>query len=186
MATSCLQGEAFSWWQNYSGAARVTDWPTLREALKVRFNPLIKVQAARDLLHMWKQTTDVASYKKSFQSIILDIPDITMTEQIDRYSRGLKGYIWETQSLKQYETLDAIMLDALKVEAAKRGVRRVPTPTMLWLHITGQPRWTLPTCRSSTCPPKNESDACAKVCACAAPPRDTWPRIAQKPEGTEA
>lgn len=69
---------------------------------------------------------DVASCNESFQAIILDILDSTMTELIDRYSRGLKGYLWETQCLKHYETLDAIMLGALKVEAAKRGVRRVP------------------------------------------------------------
>lgn len=68
---------------------------------------------------------DVTSYKKSFQSITLDIPDITTAEQIDRYSRGLKGYIWEALCLKQYDTLDAVMRDTLKVEAAKRGVCRV-------------------------------------------------------------
>lgn len=125
IATSYLQGEAFSWWQTHAGKADISDWPTLREALKVRFNPLNKVQAARDLLHKWKQMKDVASYNKSFQSIVLDIPDITMTEQVDRYSRGLKSYIWEALCLKRYDTLDEVMLDALKVEAAKRGVRRI-------------------------------------------------------------
>lgn len=125
VATSYLQGEAFTWWQTFTGKSEVTSWPTLREALKLRFNPLNKVQAARDLLHKWKQMKDVASYNKSFQSIILDIPEITMAEQIDRYSRGLKSYIWEALCLKQYDTLDAVMRDALKVEAAKRGARRV-------------------------------------------------------------
>lgn len=68
---------------------------------------------------------DVARYNKSFQSIILDIPDITKAEQIGRYSRGLKSYNWEALCRKLYVTLDAKMRDALKVEAAKRGVRRV-------------------------------------------------------------
>ncbi|GAB0492318.1 hypothetical protein MMPV_009604 [Pyropia vietnamensis] len=103
----------------------IRDWQALREALKNRFNPLNKVQAARDLLHKWKQVKDVSSYNKSFQSIILDIPDITVAEIVDRYSRGLKPYIWEVLCLKQYESLEAIMLDALKVEAAKRGTRRI-------------------------------------------------------------
>lgn len=65
-----MQREAFTWWQRYAGKADVTDWPTLREAPQLRFNPLSKVQAARDLLHKWKQMKDVASYDKSFQSII--------------------------------------------------------------------------------------------------------------------
>ncbi|GAB0493809.1 hypothetical protein MMPV_005095 [Pyropia vietnamensis] len=111
---------------SYSARSEVRDWQTLREALKNRFNPLNKVQAARDLLHKWKQVKDVSSYNKSFQSIILDIPDITVAEIVDRYSRGLKPYyIWEVLCLKQYESLEAIMLDALKVEAAKRGTRRI-------------------------------------------------------------
>ncbi|GAB0492695.1 hypothetical protein MMPV_003964 [Pyropia vietnamensis] len=105
--------------------SEVRDWRALREALKNRFNPLNKVQGARDLLHKWKQVKDVSSYNKSFQSIILDIPDITVAEIVDRYSRGLKPYIWEVLCLKQYESLEAIMLDALKVEAAKRGTRRI-------------------------------------------------------------
>ena len=60
----------------------------------------------------------------SFQSIVLDIPKITMPEKIDRYSRGLKSYIWEALCTKQYDTVEALMLDALKVEAAKRGSYR--------------------------------------------------------------
>lgn len=126
VATSYLQGEAFAWWTAHADTNQVMDWPTFREALKIRFNPLNKVQAARDLLHKWRQVKDVASYNKSFQCIILDVPDITAAEQIDRYSRGLKAYIWEVLCLKHYDSLDSIMLDALKVEAAKRGARRIP------------------------------------------------------------
>ncbi|GAB0498074.1 hypothetical protein MMPV_009415 [Pyropia vietnamensis] len=127
LAVSYLQGEAFAWWQAHAAKSQVQDWGTLREALKIRFNPLNKIQAARDLLHKWKQMKDVTSYNKSFQAIVLDIPDITVAEQIDRYSRGLKSYIWEVLCLKHYDTLDLIMLDALKVEAAKRGARRPPS-----------------------------------------------------------
>eukprot|EP00170_Pyropia_yezoensis_P004306 contig_17623_g4318 len=101
LATSHLQGEAFTWWQTYAEKSEMTNWRTLREALKLPFNPLNKVLAARDLLHKWKQMKDVASNHKSFLSIIVDIPDITMAEQIDRYSRGLESYIWEALCLKQ-------------------------------------------------------------------------------------
>lgn len=66
--------------------------------------------------------------QQSLQSIILDIPDITMAELIDRFSRGLKSYIWNFLCLNNHDTLHIIMLDALKVEAAKRGTRRVAFP----------------------------------------------------------
>jgi len=51
VATSYLQGEAFSWWQTYAETTQVNDWPSIREALKTRFRLLNKVHAARDLLH---------------------------------------------------------------------------------------------------------------------------------------
>lgn len=86
-----------------------------------RFNPLNKEEAARNLLHKWRQVKDVTTYNETFQSIVLDIPSITMPEKIDRYSRGLKSYIWEVLCTKQYDSVETLMVDALKVEAAKRG-----------------------------------------------------------------
>jgi len=124
IAKTYLQGEAFSWFQAYATTSAVADWPTLREALQYRFSPLNKEQAARDMLHKWRQVKDVTTYNRTFQSIVLDIPKITMPEKIDRYSRGLKSYIWEALCTKQYDTVEALMLDALKVEAAKQGSYR--------------------------------------------------------------
>ena len=37
---------------------------------------------------------DVINFNSDFQKIILDIPDISLAEQLDRYTRGLKPYIW--------------------------------------------------------------------------------------------
>ena len=120
-----LEGEAFSWLRSHEADHEVRDWPALREALQRRFNPLNKVQAARDLLHKWKQVKDVATFNKSFQTIVMSIPDITTAEKIDRYSRGLKSYIWESLCTKGYTDLESLMVDALKVEAAKRGGARI-------------------------------------------------------------
>lgn len=124
IAKTYLQGEAFAWYQSYAASSAVADWPSLRDAMTHRFNPLNKEQAARNLLHKWRQIKDVTTYNKTFQSIVLDIPSITMPEKIDRYSRGLKSYIWEVLCTKQYESVETLMLDALKVEAAKRGSYR--------------------------------------------------------------
>ena len=51
-----------------------------------------------------------------------------MAELIDRYSRGLKSYIWDVLCLNNYDTLDSIMLEALKVEPAEQGTRRAAIP----------------------------------------------------------
>ena len=51
-----------------------------------------------------------------------------MAELIDRFSRGLKSYIWKFLCLNNHDSLHIIMPDALKVKAAKRGTRRVAFP----------------------------------------------------------
>ena len=129
IATTYLHGEAFSWWSSYKLSNTVTDWETLRAALVRRFNPLNKKQAARNLIHKWRQVKDVTTFNKSFQTIVMDIPDMTTAEKIDRYSRGLKSYIWESLCTKTYDDLESLMLDALKVEAAKRGHQRITEPS---------------------------------------------------------
>lgn len=125
IACTYLEGEAFSWWHTYRDQAALKDWPTLRAALVRRFNPLNKVQAARNKLHAWHQIKDVGTFNKSFLAIVLDIPDITEEEKIDRYSRGLKKDIWERLCTKSYEDLESLMTDALRVEAARAGSSRV-------------------------------------------------------------
>jgi len=95
IACTYLDGEAFTWWQSYSAATSVPDWDTLRTCLIRRFNPLNKVQAARNKFHRWRQLKDVGSFNKTFLSIVMDIPDITEPEKSDRYSHGLKRAIWE-------------------------------------------------------------------------------------------
>lgn len=95
IACTYLNGEAFSWWKTCRDQAIIRDWPTLRDALIQHFNPLNKAQAARNELHSWREIKDVATFNKSFLSIVLDIPDIPEEQAIDRYSRGLKRDIWE-------------------------------------------------------------------------------------------
>ncbi len=58
-------------------------------------------QDRRDKLARWKQTKDVSSFNEDFQKILLDIPTITIEEQLDRYARGLKTYIWKELCTKE-------------------------------------------------------------------------------------
>ena len=52
----------------------------------------------------------------------MDIPEITESEKMDRFSRGLKPEIWEYICTKGYSSLDHMITDAHKVESAKRGI----------------------------------------------------------------
>ena len=124
IASTYLEGEAFAWWYAHRQAKTVESWTDLREALIKRFNPLNKVQAARNKLHSWRQIKDVGTFNKTFLSIVMDIPGITVAEQIDRYTHGLKREIWEALCTRTYDDLEVLMTDVLRIEAAKAGAHR--------------------------------------------------------------
>lgn len=124
IASTYLDGDAFNWWHTYRRSNVVSDWNAFRTAIVRRFSPLNTTQAARDKLHSWRQVKDVGTLNKTFISIVMDIPDITEEEKIDRYSRGLKRDIWQALCIKTYSELETVMTDALRVESAKVGASR--------------------------------------------------------------
>ena len=137
VALSYLEGDAHSWYRTYSSTSPLGTWPQLKEALLRRFSPLDKTLSARDKLAKWRQMKDVSSFNTDFLRIVLDIPDITESEKIDRYTRGLKPYIWEVLCTKDYTNLEVIMTDALKVEAVKKGHR--PGPKQFYAGSSSHP-----------------------------------------------
>lgn len=135
VAVSYLDGSAHEWWLGYKvteEGSQIQTWPQLQEALIRRFETLNKIKIARDKLARWKQIKDVSSFNEDFQKILLDIPTITIEEQLDRYARGLKHYIWKELCTKEYTSLGDLMKDAERVEMAHRRfgkpAPRVATP----------------------------------------------------------
>jgi Retrotransposon gag protein len=121
IAVTYLTGSAHEW---YIGTKMITNSPVLTfavfcQAISKRFNPADKARAARDKLAKWRQLKSVHVYSQSFFEIILDIPKITEDGKIDRYSHGLKTLIWEELCTHNYTSLDELMNDAERVEAAK-------------------------------------------------------------------
>ena len=126
IAVSYLQGTAHEWWIKYQDSEdgrNIKAWPQLREALVSRFDTLNKEKVARDKLAKWRQIKDVKSFNDDFQNIILDIPNISVDEQIDRYTRGLKGYIFKELCTTDYARLSDAMRDAERIESAHRRVQ---------------------------------------------------------------
>lgn len=123
LAVSYLSGPAHEWWIIYKlsdDGKEVKSWSTMKKALISRFDTLNKEKVARDKLARWKQIKDVHTFNDDFQKIVLDIPNISMEEQIDRYTRGLKSYIWKELCTKDYKELTEAMRDAERIEAAHR------------------------------------------------------------------
>ena len=129
IAISYLEGNAHEWWIVHSTTpegSQIATWAALKEALLARFQPLNKAKVARDRLGKWKQVRDVSSFNEDFLRIILDIPTISEEEKVDRYTRGLKPYIWEKMCTKDYHELADAMADAERIEAATKRSQRNP------------------------------------------------------------
>lgn len=129
VAVSYLEGPAHEWWiafQETEEGRNIQTWDELKPALTKRFDTLNKAKIARDKLSKWKQIKDVPSFNDDFQRIILDIPNISVEEQIDRYTRGLKPYIWKELCTREYETLNDAMRDAERVESAHKRLGNAP------------------------------------------------------------
>ena len=118
IAVSYLGGAAHEWW-----IARCRDGTPVQtlsrflDMLKERFGVINKTKLARDKLHKWRQMKDVSTYNEDFLKIILDIPNISKDEQIDRYTRGLKHFIFREMCTRDYETLVEAMKDAERIES---------------------------------------------------------------------
>ena len=125
IAVSYLAEGAHEWWivfKETEEGRTIQGWNALKDALVGRFDTLNKEKVARDKLAKWKQLKDVASFNDDFQKIVLDIPNISTEEQIDRYTRGLKAYIWKDLCTKEYTRLSDAMKDAERTEAAHSRV----------------------------------------------------------------
>ena len=138
IAVSYLTDQAHKWYLAYTQHAQppLTNWETLRTALIDRFSSRNKVKLARDKLSVWKQVKDIQTYNNDFYSIITDIPGITSDELIDRYSRGLKPYIWQELCTRDYTNLNNLMRDAELVESAFKNTKKAAPP------VSRQPFWT--------------------------------------------
>ena len=102
----------------------MTTWLKLQEASIQRFERVKKINIAIDKLKRWKQIEDFPSFNEVFQKILLDIPTITVEEQLNRYARGLKTYIWKELCTKECTSLGELMHDAERVERAHRSFGR--------------------------------------------------------------
>ena len=87
----------------------------MKEASTTRFDTLNKKKIARDKLAHWKQIKDIRRFNEDFQKIILDVPNISMEEQVDRYTRGLKNYIWKDLCTNDYDDLTEVIRDDERV-----------------------------------------------------------------------
>ena len=96
----------------------INTWQGLEETFFKRFQLLNRIKMARDKLSKWKQIKYVSFFNKEFLRILLEIPNISEEEKIDRYFRALKPYVWKEMCTKDYNELSKAMADAERLEEA--------------------------------------------------------------------
>lgn len=93
IVTSNLDDSVNEWWiefQKTEDGLQINSCPMLHNAFVGRFDTLNKENVSRDKLEKWKKLKNIAAFNKDFQKIIVDIPSINISQQLDRYTRVLK------------------------------------------------------------------------------------------------
>ena len=112
---SYLHRPIHEWWICHSQTLEenlIQTWSSLYDALIDRLETLNKAKIVRDKLAKWEQVRNFSSYNDNFQGIVIDIPNTSIEEQINGYTRGLKSYIWREICTREYRNLNQAMYDA--------------------------------------------------------------------------
>lgn len=105
-AVNLLRGCAATWMRSITPNGALPSWTSLREGLIKTFAPISEEQNARDRLSSLKQRQSVSQYASTFRQILLLLPDMSVSDRIDRFARGLKLPIAREIYLRAPTTLE--------------------------------------------------------------------------------
>jgi hypothetical protein len=121
LAATYLEGKAATWWRNLvmqtvdHNADNIT-WEAFQNELINMFKPVNSKKIARDKLAMLKQTNSVAKYNFDFTQLCLEINDVSESEKLDKYIRGLKDRIRVEVELAEPTALAQAMSKAQRID----------------------------------------------------------------------
>jgi hypothetical protein len=116
-AATYLEGNAATWWRNL--VTQSTDdvsWVEFQQELIGTFKPVNAKKIARDRLAVLKQINSVAKYNFDFTQLCLEINDVSESEKLDKYIRGLKDKIRVEVELAEPTTLAQAMSKAQRID----------------------------------------------------------------------
>jgi hypothetical protein len=141
-ASSYLGGAAAIWWRSrvrqYGPTGGVGSWDGFVEALTAQFKPVNGEKLARDKLARLMQARSVQDYTSKFRTLCLQIDEITESEMLDRFVRGLKPHVQREVELRDPTTLDDAVRIAERVDAI--DFRSRPPQTTGFPRVTHTPR----------------------------------------------
>ena len=116
-AAALLRNTAASWWERVvtdnekaGKDERDCTWKQFKEGITKLFRSTNRAERARDQLARLTQRTSVDDYLSRFMALTFDIPDLSDSEQLDKFFRGLKFNIRKQMKLKGKPTTFADMI----------------------------------------------------------------------------
>jgi len=131
-AATLLRDRAAIWWRNYVNMIQqhqvepVDSFEAFSRQLLAFFRPPNTSQVARDRLRHLQQTGSVSSYATTFQTIILDVPDMGAADQLDTFIHGLKERPRQECRIRQPTSLLEAIRIADSVDLATFEAARIP------------------------------------------------------------
>ena len=119
LASTYLKDIASGW---YNGAIRAQEltqsstWSEFRSKIVQRFRRIAPARVARAALRQLRHRSRVEGYSKEFERLLQDIPDMSVTDQIEQYIYGLQRHIAAEVDRQEPQTLHAAMEAAQRVE----------------------------------------------------------------------
>jgi hypothetical protein len=119
LASTYLKDVASGW---YNGAVKAQElssnssWSEFRSKIVARFRRIAPARVARAALRQLRHRSKVEGYSKEFERLLQDIPDMSVTDQIEQYIYGLQRHIAAEVDRQEPTTLHAAMEAAQRVE----------------------------------------------------------------------
>ncbi|KAF2295968.1 hypothetical protein GH714_035445 [Hevea brasiliensis] len=139
-----LTEDAKLWWrtkveENISGQCSIASWDDFKRELKAQFYPENVAYNARCKLSDLQQTGSIREYVREFSTLMLNIKDMTGTDRLFNFLKGLKPWVKNElmrQNVKELKTALAIAesLDDYSTNTSKRKFDSSPS-------LDNRPKW---------------------------------------------
>jgi hypothetical protein len=112
-----LRETAAKWYSSMqmSDPPQITDWESFVTKLRQQFVHMDQKWIARNTITRLTQTGNVRDYSVKFRNLLIQIPDMSQPDALDRYIRGLKDFAFKVWR-KKFVDLDVAMVYAEELD----------------------------------------------------------------------
>ena len=124
LAANFLIDAASAWFEVNHAELVLRTWPEFCQAICAHFAPLDSHEAARQKLWHTRQHRSVSEYIRDYMEVVLDIPDISEAEKLDRFVHNLLPSVRRHVALKHPRTFAEACREAELFDRTELNMRR--------------------------------------------------------------